>query len=79
MEAVGGLELFVQSSPEMRDRRLVALDTPEAQPTGAGNGDTPHPDSQKGKVTSSTSSSSSSLSSSDIIVEEVIESPGKKM
>lgn len=74
MEAVGGLELFVQSSPEMRDRRLVALDTPEAQPTGAGNGDTPHPDSQKGKVTSS-----SSLSSSDIIVEEVIESPGKKM
>ena len=75
MEAVGGLELFVQSSPEMRDRRLVALDTPEAQPTGAGNGDTPHPDSQKGKVTSS----SSSLSSSDIIVEEVIESPGKKM
>ena len=76
MEAVGGLELFVQSSPEMRDRRLVALDTPEAQPTGAGNGDTPHPDSQKGKVTSS---SFSSLSSSDIIVEEVIESPGKKM
>ena len=78
MEAVGGLELFVQSSPEMRDRRLVALDTPEAQPTGAGNGDTPHPDSQKGKVTSS-SFSSCSLSSSDIIVEEVIESPGKKM
>jgi len=78
MEAVGGLELFVQSSPEMRGRRLVALDTPEAQPTGAGNGDTPHPDSQKGKVTSS-SFSSSSLSSSDIIVEEVIESPGKKM
>ena len=76
MEAVGGLELFVQSSPDMRDRRLVALDTPEAQPTGAGNGDTPHPDSQKGKVTSS---SFSSLSSSDIIVEEVIESPGKKM
>ena len=74
MEAVGGLELFVQSSPEMRDRRLVALDTPEAQPTGAGNGDTPHPDSQKGKVTSSSFSSSS-----DIIVEEVIESPGKKM
>ena len=47
LDSVGSLDLTCSATPEIRRQRLTRSHNTPEQPTGAGNGDTPHPGTGK--------------------------------